>query len=101
MRSVLMISLAACLAAPAWASCKIQTGKCLTLPETAYTAPFAIGEKLPPGSFEVLLNVTYHGLPPSDGSFWYARSGRHVYKVTPGTYIVLDDVTGKARRLTR
>ena len=83
------------------AACRIKTAKCIEVPEAAYTAPYAVGDALPEGSFEVLLNVTYHGLPPSDGSFWYVRVDRHVYKVTPGSFEVLDDVTHVARRLTR
>lgn len=83
------------------AACRIKTAKCIEVPERAYTAPYGVGDTLPTDSFEVLLNVTYHGLPPSDGSFWYVRAGRHVYKVTPGDFEVLDDVTQEARRLTR
>ena len=79
----------------------IEGMKCLKPEASTYTAPYAIGDVLPPGSFNVLLNSTYHGLPASDGSFWYVKAGPHVYKITPGTYEVLADVTHKARRLRR
>lgn len=94
----LAITLAATTSA-ADAACRIKTAKCIEVPEAAYTAPYGVGDRLPQDSFEVLLNVTYHGLPPSDGTFWYVRSGRHVYKVTPGDFEVIGDVTRDARRL--
>ena len=101
-----MVRMFACLAlllAPgaAEAACRIKTTKCIEVPERAYVAPYAVGDRLPKGSFEVLLNVTYHGLPPSDGTFWYVRADRHIYKVTPGTFEVLADVTHDVRRLNR
>lgn len=99
MRTLILAILLITPASHADASCRIQTGKCLSMPQSAYTAPYQIGDHLPRDSFKVLLNVTYHGLPPSDGTFWYVRSGRHVYKVVPGTFEVLGDVTRKARRL--
>lgn len=101
MRAIVLATCFTCITTVADAGCRIQTGKCVEVPEAAYTAPYKEGDRLPQGSFEVLLNVTYHGLAPSDGTFWYVRAGRHVYKVTPGTYVVLDDVTSEARRLSR
>lgn len=86
---------------PADAACRIKTAKCIEVPRAAYTAPYGVGDRLPRDSAEVLLNTTYHGLPPSDGTFWYAREGRHVYKVKPGSFEVIADVTRDARRLNR
>lgn len=100
-RTILGLFLALATATAADAACRIRTAKCVEVPEKAYSAPYAVGDSLPEGSFEVLLNVTYHGLPPSDGTFWYARSGRHVYKITPQDFVVVGDVTQEARRLTR
>ena len=79
----------------------IEGMKCLKPSKSTYQAPHKIGDILPRGSFNVLLNSTYHGLPVSDGSFWYVQTGRHIYKVTPNTYEVLDDVTLDARRINR
>ena len=75
--------------------------KCIEAPESAYVAPHAVGERLEKGTFEVLLNVTYHGLPPSDGSFWYVRTEGRIYKVKPGTFEILEDMTYDAKRLNR
>lgn len=88
------------LSGPSAQAC-IEGTKCLKPSKSTYKAPYAVGDVLPPGSFNVLLNSTYHGLPASDGSFWYVKAGAHVYKVAPGTYEVLDDVTHKARRINR
>jgi hypothetical protein len=98
-RTILLAVTLAVTASAADAGCRIKTAKCIEIPEAAYTAPYGVGDRLPQDSFEVLLNVTYHGLPPSDGTFWYVRSGRHVYKVTPGDFEVIGDVTREARRL--
>lgn len=90
------------MATGADASCRIKTtGKCLTIPKTSYAAPYGPGDFLPKNELEILLNVTYHGLPASDGTFWYARLDRHVYKVTPNTFEVIEDVTSLTRRLKR
>ncbi|MEM9343777.1 MAG: hypothetical protein AAGA87_12095 [Pseudomonadota bacterium] len=75
--------------------------KCITIESFDDTAPYAVGETLPRGKYRVLLNTTYHGLPASDGTFWYFRVGRHVLQVDSQSMEVLADVTRKARRLTR
>ncbi len=98
-RTILALGMILATAASAEAACRIKTAKCVEIPPKTYSAPYAVGDTLPKGSFEVLLNVRYHGLPPSDGSFWYVRSGRHVYKIVPRNFEVIDDVTQKARRL--
>lgn len=90
------------MASGAEASCRIETsGKCLTVPKSTYVAPYGPGDLLPRDQAKILLNVTYHGLPASDGTFWYARLDRHVYKVTPNTFEVIEDVTSMTRRLKR
>lgn len=93
---VLIPFLAASPAAPC------ATGaKCLKVPVTESAAPYAPGDVIPDGEFNLLLNVTYHGLPPSDGTFLYARTGRHVYRVDARTLAVIEDVTRDARHLRR
>jgi hypothetical protein len=98
---VFLVVLAALAPAAAEAACRIKTAKCIEAPESAYVAPHAVGERLEKGTFEVLLNVTYHGLPPSDGSFWYVRTEGRIYKVKPGTFEILEDMTYDAKRLNR
>jgi hypothetical protein len=97
--SHMLVVLAVGYAAPALAC--LEGTKCIKVPKRAYKAPYSVGDQLPAGSFNVLLNSTYHGLPPSDGTFWYVQHERYVFKVTPGTFEVLEDVTQNARRLRR
>ncbi len=97
---VVVTVLALILSGHGAAAC-IEGMKCIKPSTSTYKAPYEIGDILPPGSFNVLLNSTYHGLPASDGSFWYVKAGPHVYKITPGTYEVIADVTHKARRISR
>lgn len=101
MRVLFIALILATLGGAAQASCLVQTGKCVSVPKSTYVAPFAPGDLLPKNKAEILLNVTYHGLPASDGTFWYARLDRHVYKVTPNTFEVIEDVTSMTRRLKR
>ncbi len=97
---VVVCALALILSSHAASAC-IEGMKCVKPSKSTYKAPHEVGDKLVPGSFNVLLNSTYHGLPASDGSFWYVKAGPHVYKVAPGTYEVIADVTHNARRLSR
>ena len=97
-----MLRLAAVLALAASAAPACPEGtKCLTVTGVRSEAPYAPGDILPAGKYDVLLNSTYHGLPASDGSFWYFKVGRYVFKVDPPTMTVLEDVTSDARRLRR
>jgi hypothetical protein len=94
-----VVGLAALIPAPGHAC--ITGAKCVSVPNYESHAPYKVGEKLKSGSFNLLINATYHGLPASDGTFWYAKVDRYVFKITPDTYEVLDDVTHKARRIGR
>ena len=100
MRLLLIAALLASAATTAQAAC-LEGMKCITIENFDDSAPYEVGDTLPRGKYRVLLNATYHGLPASDGSFWYYRIGRHVLKVDPQSMEVLADVTRKARRLTR
>lgn len=85
-------------AAAANAACAIKGAKCLTPERKSEIVRFEVGETLPRGKYDVLLNTEYFGLPPTDGSFWYFKVERRVLKVRPDTMEVLADVTRQARR---
>ena len=71
--------------------------RCLSAPATS--APvFAPGDTLQPGSFNVLLNSEYHGLPRADAGSWYVTIDRRVLRIENQTYQVIEDVTSQARR---
>lgn len=90
---------ATCLAVPsAEAACRITGAKCLTAPQQANIVRYDVGETLPRGKYQVLLNTEYYGLPATDGSFWYFKVERRVLKVVPSTMVVLADVTRDASR---
>ncbi|MEL6644041.1 MAG: hypothetical protein AAFQ79_08910 [Pseudomonadota bacterium] len=86
------------VALPADAACRIEGAKCLTAPQAAKIDTYEVGETLPRGKYQVLLNTEYYGLPATDGSFWYFKVDRRVLKVVPSTMVVLADVTREARR---
>ena len=82
----------------AYAACGIPGATCLSAPERAKIKRYEIGETLPRGKYQVLLNTEYYGLPATDGSFWYFKVDRRVLKVAPNTMVVLADVTRDASR---
>lgn len=101
-RTLAPLAVAAGLLWPLPALTCVPGTKCMTVPEAQKSAaPYAVGEELPRGRYNVLLNTRYHGLPASDGSFWYYKVGRYVLKVDARSHRVLEDVTRDARRLLR
>ncbi|MDU8945373.1 hypothetical protein [Ovoidimarina sediminis] len=64
-------------------------GKCLTPAASSQSLTYDIGDTLPRGQFNVILNTEYHGLPATDGSFWYFRVDHSILKVDPATMRVL------------
>lgn len=71
--------------------------RCLVAPKS--TEPqYSPGDILEPGSFNVVLNTQYHGLPKVTDGSWYVTVGRYVLRIEPDSYEVIEDVTSKARR---
>ena len=71
--------------------------RCLTPPKTS-TPLFVPGDILKPGSFNVLMNSQYHGLPKVTDGSWYVTVDRRILRIEPDTYMVIEDVTSEARR---
>lgn len=71
--------------------------RCLTPPQKSAPA-FVPGDTLSPGSFNVLLNSLYYGLPQTDDGSWYVTIDRRVLRIDPRTYEVIEDVTLEANR---
>lgn len=93
MRMIAVSFTALLLSAPHASAC-VNGARCLMAP--ASTAPaFTIGDTLPRGQYQVLLNSEYYGLPPVPAGSWYFRVERHVLRVRPDTMEVLEDVTHK------
>ena len=71
--------------------------RCVSAPETS--APvIGPGEVLTPGSFNMLVNAEYYGLPQASDGTWYVTVDRRVYRIRPGTYEVIEDVTRMTNR---
>ena len=102
-----MIRLALVLAlagSAAEAQCRIQTAgsSCVTVPDAQrYTAPYAVGDTLPRGAYNMLFNATYCGLPPAQSGWSYFRVERDVMRVDLATMTVLDVVTSEVARSCR
>jgi len=85
------------LAAASDAKACASGARCLTAP--ASSEPLhAPGDVLSPGSFNVLLNSDYYGLPRLLDGTWYVTVDRRVLRIKPGTYEVLEDVTSQTNR---
>lgn len=52
--------------------------------------PFAAGDTLPRGQYNIVLNTEYHGLPPVQSGWLYYRVDRHVYRVDRRSMEVLE-----------
>lgn len=88
--------LLALLGTSAQAQCRIQTAgsSCVTVPNAQrYVSPYAVGDILPRGAYNVLFNATYCGLPPASSGWSYLRVEREVMRVDMATMTVLDVVT--------
>jgi hypothetical protein len=108
-------ALALAAAGPALADCATaSTGaRCITAPRDGAapsgtagrrvtarqrTPRFAPGDVLPRGSYRLLLNSGYYGLPPvEDGWRYYEVEGR-VLRVRPDTLEVIGDATAETNR---
>ncbi len=98
MRVIVLVSIALAGAAASTAVEACATGaRCLTAP-TGATPLHAPGDILTPGSFNLLVNAEYYGLPRADDGTWYVTIDRRVLRIRPGTYEVLEDVTHLANR---
>lgn len=72
--------------------------KCVTAPVTSEAAGFKVGDHLPRGQYQILLNSEYYGLPPVIDGTWYFRVDHRVMRVRPDTLEILEDVTHLANR---
>lgn len=73
-------------------------GKCLTPPENSDDTGLSVGDSVPQGEGQILLNAQYYGLPPAGDGAWYYRVGDQIVRVRPDTLEVLEDVTADMNR---
>ncbi|MEM9971452.1 MAG: hypothetical protein AAF762_10190 [Pseudomonadota bacterium] len=91
--------LALALVLPHGAEACVAGTKCVTVPKSQIAPPkWVPGDVLEPGSFTMIMNSTFYGLPRSDGSTWYVRIEDRALKIDPQTYVVIEDVTHLTNR---
>ncbi len=93
-----ILALALTLALPTGANACVVGAKCLTPPEGKITHTYKVGDTLPRGQFQMLMNSQYYGLPPARDGSWYFKVDRRVMRVRPDTLEVLEDVTDQTNR---
>ncbi|SMY09657.1 hypothetical protein [Flavimaricola marinus] len=94
------------LAAPPLAAegCRIQTAgsSCVVVPQSQrYVSPYQVGDTLPRGTFQMLFNATYCGLPAAEDGWSYMKVERDVLRVDMSTMTVLGIVTDDLARTCR
>ncbi len=63
---------------------------------SAATPLVGVGDVLPRGTYSIILNADYYGLPPVSDGWVYMRVGRDAYRVDWRTHQVLERVTDRA-----
>lgn len=91
------VAAAVALFVPVSASACADGARCLEAPASSDPI-FAPGDRLQPGSFNMLMNSEYHGLPRATAGSWYVTIDRRVLRIQSGSYEVIEDVTAQARR---
>ena len=93
----MIVGLPALILSPDFAQACVDGARCLKPPVSSAPA-FEPGDILQPGTFNILLNSEYHGLPRADQGTWYVTINRYVLRIESRTYVVIEDVTSQARR---
>lgn len=93
------LSIAALMLLPLPAMACVEGTKCLTVPDTRITSEgYQVGDLLPRGKYQILMNAQYYGLPKAKDGSWYFKVDRRVMRVRPDTLEVLEDVTNQTNR---
>lgn len=89
--STIVFALAMAATGSAASACT-QGAKCVAAQPTAASFAYQEGDTLPRGKYNVVLNTEYHGLPATDGSFWYFRVEGRILRVNPASMRVMGAV---------
>lgn len=98
---IIMALLAAQLPTLANAQCRMAVAgaSCVVVPQTSVTPPAVeIGEILERGTYSILMNSRYYGLPAVKDGWVYMRIEDDIYRVDWRTHEVLEKVTDQANR---
>lgn len=102
--------LAALLTAPAGtalAECRMAAaGNCQTVPEDKRTLlplidmdlpdAYSVGDRIPRGTYSILMDRAYYGLPPVADGWVYMHIGDEIFRVDWDSHEVLEKVTWRA-----
>lgn len=89
------------LSASAPASACVSGMKCISVPQAQRSPELELGDVLPRGKYQMVLNSRYMGLPrPEEGTVYY-RVDHRILRVDMWTLTVLEDMTGSAGRVAR
>ena len=83
------------------AQCRIQTAgsNCVVVPPSQVRPPAVnVGDILPRGEFNMLMNARYYGLPRAQDGWVYFRVEEDIVRVQMRTMEVLEIVTNDAAR---
>lgn len=99
MRTIPAILAVLALATPA--SACISGMKCITVPESQKSPQLELGDVLPRGKYQMVLNSRYMGLPRPDEGTVYYRVDHRILRVDMMTLTVLEDMTWSGARVSR
>ena len=91
-------------APPVQAQCRIQTtsSNCVVVPQSQRTPPAVnVGDILPRGQYNMVMNAPYYGLPRARDGWVYFRVERDIVRVQLRSMEVLEIVTNEAARNLR
>ena len=77
------------------AACEQEQGCMVQATDAASAQFYGNGDVIPADKVNVVLNTEYHGLPATDGSFWYVRLEGRVFRMDPGTRQIIEEVQGR------
>lgn len=86
------------------AQCRIQTAgtNCVAVPPAQVRPPAVlVGDILPRGQYNMVMNAPYYGLPRAQDGWVYFRVEEDIVRVYLPTMEVLEIVTGDAARNAR
>ena len=95
-----ILTLALILVASTSQAC-VTGAKCITIPDSQKSEMLEIGDTLPRGKYQMMLNSRYNGLPkPAQGTLYFKVEHR-ILRVELNTLMVVEDMTYVAGRVTR
>ena len=100
LRMKIVLTLALICVASTSKAC-VTGAKCITIPESQRSESYEIGDVLPRGKYQMMINSRYNGLPKPDQGTLYFKVDHRVLRVELNTLMVVEDMTYVAGRVAR